>query len=359
MGGTERLLLGLLPYLRAQGVDAHMLVLASDDADRFVAPLRAAGVPTEAIPMKRDITTHAVRGIARSIRRLSPDILHTHLFHADVYGQLAARRTGTPSVATMHSVMSFFSRQPYRSLAAAAHGNAFATIAISHHVAKYLCATGISNAAKIDVIWPGIDTEAWQARLDDRARARSKFGIPNDCFVVGMTGRMTVGKGHEVLLDAFEEIAHDQRVHLVLAGTGENFENVTARAQRSAFTERIHLLGYCDDIRDAFAAFDVSVVPTTPDLDEGFGLVAVEAMALCLPVVASDLGAISEVVADGVTGTLVPPGDSRALAESLRELRESQRLREEMGAAGRERAASQFSVASMAAKTMDVYARCP
>lgn len=359
MGGTERMLLGLLPRLRSEGVDAHMLVLASDDADRFIEPLRAAGVPTESAPMKHDLSLGAFRAIHRTARRLSPDILHTHLFHADVYGQLAARLMRIPGVATMQSVMPFFARQPYRSLARAAHRNAFATIAISHHVAQYLRTVGITDASKIDVIWFGIDVETAGARDDDRATARATHGIAQDAFVVGMTSRMTPGKGHEVLLAAFERLGADPAMHLVLAGDGECFAAVSAQARRSSFADRIHLLGYCSDIRDALAACDVAVVPTTPDLDEGFGLVALEAMAFGLPVVASRLGALSEVVADGVTGTLVPPADDLALASALQALHGSPATRAAMGAAATDRAFREFSLDAMVQKTIKVYAKCP
>ncbi|MBA2608917.1 MAG: glycosyltransferase, partial [Actinobacteria bacterium] len=323
MGGTERMLLGLLPHLRSEGVDAHMLVLASDDADRFVEPLSAAGVPTQTVLMNHDVSVRALPMIVGAARRLSPDILHTHLFHADLYGQLAARFMRIPSVSTMQSVMTFFSRQPYRALARAAHANAFATIAISQHVANYLHSTGITTPSKTEVIWPGIDVGGWRADQDRRASARAGLGIPADAFVIGMTGRVTQGKGHEVLLAAFEQLGEDPTVRLVMAGAGERFGNVTALASRSPFADRIHMPGYCPDIKSVLAGFDVAVVPTTPDLDEGFGLVAVEAMAFGLPVVASSLGALTEVVADGVTGTLVRPNDDAALALALRALRDS------------------------------------
>lgn len=359
MGGTERLLLGLLPYLRREGVDAHMLVLASDEADRFVAPLRSLGVPTETVCMNHRLSARVLPAIVRSARRLSADIVHTHLFHADVYGQLAARLTGIPSVVTMQSAMPFFARQPYRSLARIAHHNAFATIAISQHVANYLHALAITNASKTHVIWPGIEVDAWNAHREHRAAERAAHGIPSDAFVIGMTGRMTPGKGHEVLFAAFERLAEDSKIHLGIAGEGECFDSFSALASRSAFASRIHMFGYCADIRDAIATFDVAVVPTTPDLDEGFGLVAVEAMASGLPVVASSLGALSEVVVDGVTGTLVAPADEVALADALRRLHESPTLRASMGAAAAQRAASQFSVEAMVRKTIAVYAKCP
>ncbi|MEY2398564.1 MAG: hypothetical protein QOJ00_1738 [Actinomycetota bacterium] len=357
MGGTERMLLGLLPHLRSSNVDIHMLVLASDNADRFIDPLRAAGVPTDAVPMAHDASARVLAAIARTARRVSPDIIHTHLFHADVYGQLAARLLRIPSVTTMQSVMSFFARQPYRSLARAAHANAFATIAISHHVAAYLLQTGITTTAKIEVIWPGIEVDAWTLGAKDRATARTSYGIPSDAFVVGMSGRMTLGKGHEVVLRAFDRLAGDPRVHLLFAGDGERFASVAALAQRSPYADRIHMPGYCEDMREALAAFDVAVVATTPELDEGFGLVAVEAMACGLPVVASSLGALSEVVVDGQTGRLVPPGDDRALAAALRDLHESPSKRAGMATAAMERASADFSAEAMAQKTIDVYAK--
>jgi glycosyltransferase involved in cell wall biosynthesis len=356
IGGAERHLLSLLPALQRTGLQIGMVVIASDQADRFISPLRRSGVDVDVLDApSKDLSIRLARDLTASIRRLHPDIVHTHLIHADLYGQAAARRLGVRGVASIHSVHDFYRRHPYRFAAKIGGHLASRTIAISRYAAEFIVGAGIVRSDRARIVHYGIDPESWLLSADQRRRARNELGLDEGDVVVGMASRLIAGKGHEDAIRATGLAAEsDLRIRLVIAGEGPMRESLEAAA-RAVPGDRIKFVGFVDDVTRLMNAVDIVCFPTQPSLGEGFGLAALEAMAAARPVVASAVASLPEIVDDGRTGVLVPPQQVGLLADAFLRLAADPAERERMGVAARVRAESTFSIDAMVRGTSDVY----
>ncbi len=355
ISGSERHLLALLPALAAGGVEVRLCVLTAGDGARFVSAGHDAGVETAAIPAGPDANPLVVARLVAEIRRYRPDLVHTHLVHADAHGQLAARLTGTPAVASVHGIPSFYRRQPYRAVRQLAGRNARRTIAISGYVARHLVENRLAPAARVRVVHYGMDATGWALAPSDRDDARRALGLGPTDVAVGIASRLIPHKGHATLIAAVSQaVAADPRVRLLVAGAGPlRAELEQAAGALPAGTARF--LGQVADIRPFMGACDVVAFPTDPEIGEGFGLAALEAMAAGRPVVATDVGPLPEIVVPDRTGILVPPHRSDALARALLDLAADPTLRDRLGQAAAERARDTFSLDRMVQGTIAVY----
>jgi glycosyltransferase involved in cell wall biosynthesis len=180
-----------------------------------------------------------------------------------------------------------------------------------------------------------------------------RAGFDTAAPVIGTACRLVPIKGVSVLLEAFARLGTEfPRARLEVAGTGPEEARLREAAAALGMTERVRFLGWVRDLPAVSAAWQVFVLPS---LEEAFGIAAVEAMHLGLPVVATYAGGLPEVVEDRVTGLLVPPGDPTALAAAIGELLRSAADRRTLGDAGRRRARERFGTAAMAGAMAAVY----
>jgi glycosyltransferase involved in cell wall biosynthesis len=355
IGGSERHLLALLPALRGRGIEVGMVVVATGDSMRFVQPLRETGIEPRILPAHGDLDLRLTPKLRTEIRAFGATLVHTHLVHADVYGQPAARLSGVPGVSTFHNMSPLLSRRPYRTAAVAAGRLARRSIAISEAVRRAVESLAIPRRGTVRVIPYGIDVEGRRLTPAARAAARARLGLREDDVAVTVAARLIRGKGHDVLIDAIgAALPQAPSLTLLIAGDGPE-RSALERLTRSLPQDRARFLGFVEDTRELIGASDVVAFPTLPSLGEGFGLTALEAMAAGVPVVASDTGALPEVVDDGRTGIVVPAGSSFALAATLTRLARNPAERERLGAAGLDRARADFSLAAMADRTIAVY----
>jgi glycosyltransferase involved in cell wall biosynthesis len=173
---------------------------------------------------------------------------------------------------------------------------------------------------------------------------------PSSGFVVGSIGRLDRQKGLDVLVDALPSIPE---AFALLVGDGPERQDLLERAAAAGLTDRLKITGWRENARDFLTALDVFVLPSR---FEGFPQAVVEAMLAELPVVASDVGSVSEAVIEGQTGFLIPPSDAAALAEAVRRLRDDPELGRELGRRGRARALEEFSLTRMARGYEALYA---
>ena len=160
IGGSERHLLSLLPGLLDAGLDVRMCVLGDAGARDFVSRLDERGVPHSLIAAGSDLNPMLVGSLWREMRSYRPDLVHTHLIHADLHGQLAARLAGIRGVSSVHGTHDFYARQPYRSAATLAGRSARLTIAISSHVQRFLERLHIARPGGVRMVHYGIDVAA-------------------------------------------------------------------------------------------------------------------------------------------------------------------------------------------------------
>ena len=331
ISGSENHLLLLLPALRERGHDVRLVMLhegepgAAELADR----LERAGVPVERMRMRASIDPLVLGKLVRSIRRARPDVVHTHLVHADFHGLPAARLAGVPlAVSTKHGFNPFRNRRTFATADRTIARLADVHVAISAGLARYLAKHEGFDASAFEVVHYGIEPGP---------PPPAPPGGPR----LAIVGRLIPIKGHEVLLEAVRR-ARDEVPGLALeiAGDGPLETQVRATVTRLGLDDRVTFLGRVALPGPVYERAEIVVVPS---FGEGFGMVALEAMERGRAVIASDVGGLPEIAAEGHTGMLVPPGDVEALARAIAELTGDPVRAAELGAAGRVRALQEFS----------------
>ncbi len=356
LAGSEAHLLVLLPALRAQGVDARLWMMVEPDnpSQDIVDAAEARGIPVERIVIHRDLEPGLWRRLVRKFRAAAPDIVHTHLLHADVYGIPTARRAGVPVVlSSRHNDDAFRRRLPMRLLHRWLWSRTNAGIAISEAIRQFSIQVEGVAPDKIHTIHYGLDPGEVDAPAGARTELLAALGLPPDALIVGSVCRLIEQKGLRYGLQGFAQVvAQVPEAHYVIAGEGEQQAALQAEARALGIAGRVHFLGWRSDARAIMSALDVLLAPS---LWEGFGIVFLEAMALKVPVISTRVSAIPEVVVDGETGWLVPPRAADAVAVALQEaLNDPAELRQR-GVNGRRRLEAQFTVAAMAERTLALY----
>jgi glycosyltransferase involved in cell wall biosynthesis len=348
IGGSERHLIALLPALRARGVDARFLGLDVEgtDAPAFYAELEAAGVPCRHVHCPRDVSPALAVAVTEAAAAEEPDLLHTHLVHADVYGAAAAAALRLPVVSTRHNDDRYL-LGPFRYVDRAFAARASRLVAISHAVRRFLVAAG-HHAARIETVHYGLD--AVPATPSEVTPADA--GIPEGAPLLLAVGRLAPQKDHATLLAAFARVRRDHpEARLAILGAGPLEAETKGLARELGIGDTVAFPGRVA-VRDWLARANVLVHSSRW---EGFGMVLLEAMLAGLPVAATRASAVPEVVAAGETGFLVEPGDADGLAAAAGSLLADPARARALGNAGRERARRRFSVARMTGRTIALY----
>ena len=337
IGGSERHLLTLLPALAERGVEPVLVGLDDPDwnATDFYDALR---VPCVRIPSPRDLDPLL---LARLVRSLRAEVVHTHLVHADVYGGVAARLRGAALVSTKHNDDPF-RRGAFRYVERGLARLADRIVTITESLRRVTVDEVGVPASKVETIHDGLDElpAAWGENAPD--------GVPHGARVLLAVSRLTEQKGLDAAVRALSVLPAD--TVLVVLGEGPERIRLEAEARARGVADRVFLLGRVPDVAAWLRRASVFVHPARW---EGFGLAVLEAMLAGLPVVACDVSSLPELVVDGETGVLVAPGDDEALVRGI----EAALARPELGEAGRRRAHATFSVARMADRTAALYAR--
>jgi glycosyltransferase involved in cell wall biosynthesis len=344
ISGSEAHLLQLLPDLRARGWDIRFLMLHEDEpgAWEFAGELRGRGVPLDDVRLRADVDLLAFGEVVAHLSRMRPRILHTHLVHADVYGQLAGSLTRVPfRLSTKHGFNEFregrwFGRAD-RSVGSLAHVH----IAISQGLAQYLAETEGFAEEDFEIVHYGI--------ASDGPPAPYEGGDPRLLCV----GRLIPIKGHLVLLRALAQArTRVPGVTLDVAGRGPLAPALRSYAQELGLADAVRFVGFVSPVQKAI---EDSAIVVVPSLGEGFGMVALEAMERARPVIVSAVGGLPEIVADGETGLVVPAADAEALADAIIALAGDLSRARAMGLAGRERALTAFTPEQCAARIEELY----
>lgn len=358
IGGAERHLLMLLPALIERGIDAHLLVLTEPDIpmDDLFAEAEERGIPAEAISVHSKIDVVIIRRIRAKLLDLQPDILHTHLIHADTFGLAAGKLARVPHIITSrHNDDDFRSKRVVKWASGIMWSGFKACIAISDAIKRFVIEVEKAPPEKVYVVKYGIEHQALSQADFDSARQKllAELELDDDAQLLGMACRLVAQKGVSYALEAIRDIHGEYpNAHLVIAGDGDLMHELKHVAAEYEISDNVHFLGWRTDVPQLMAGFDMFLMPS---LWEGFGLVALEAMSKRRPVIASAVTALPEVVEDEQTGLLIPAEDSSALAEAIRTLLADRSLRVHMGMVGEDRVEQYFTVARMADETVTVY----
>jgi glycosyltransferase involved in cell wall biosynthesis len=348
IGGSERHLLELLPGLRGQGIDARFLGLDDTGAapEPFYEALAERDVPFERLACPRDLDPLLARRVRAAVRGTRPDLVHTHLVHADVYGGLAVSRTGVALVSTKHNDDPFRSGR-LRHLERLLTRRTALVVCITAALARFTEEVVGLPAEKLRVVHYGLDEPpaAWGPPGGP--------GLPERSPVLLSVGRLVRQKGIDLAIEALVRVRErHETAQLVVLGEGALREELRALARALGVDDAVHLPGRVGDVTWWYRRASIVVHPARW---EGFGLALLEAMLCARPVVAAAVSAVPEIVVDGQTGALVPPEDPDALAAAASALLDDPARARALGEAGRERAASEFSVARMIERTVEIY----
>lgn len=339
-GGAETQLMQLATRFKTRGWSVQVISMLPPES--YVKDLTASGISVLSLNMHRGkADPRAVFRLAAILRYQHPSILHAHMVHANLLARISRLLVHVPVViCTAHNII---------------EGNRWREIA--YRLTDPLCdlTTQVSEAGlaryvrvgavprhKICFMPNGVDVKRFSFKTEERQRLRAELGMAN-CFTWLAVGRLEEVKDYPVLLRAFAQVQQQQpEVKLFIVGQGVLKENIVTLANTLRLTDHVHLLGIRQDVANLMSAADGYVMSS---MWEGMPMVLLEASATGLPIVATRVGGIPEIVLDGQTGFLTPPKDPAALAQAmlhLMSLPAASRLT--MGQAGRTYIAAHYSL---------------
>jgi glycosyltransferase involved in cell wall biosynthesis len=278
-------------------------------------------------------------------------VIHAHEFYMSMVGALVSVATGIPLVVTVHGTSYYPDKRRRRAACRMMATSAAAVVAVSEDLRRFFCRTTGTSLDRVRVIHNGIDPG--RATRRRRVELLASASIPPDAQIVGAVGNLYPVKAHLDLIRAARGIVtHRPSTHVVILGRGALRAALAAEADALGIGDRVHLVGYREDVSDWLAAMDVFAMPS---LIEGLPLALLEAMAAGVPPVVTDVGGMPEAIRDGETGFLVPPGNVALLGDRISFLLGNPPLAKKMGAASRERVLDHFTVDRMVAEYRDVY----
>jgi glycosyltransferase involved in cell wall biosynthesis len=287
--------------------------------------------------------------LRRVLRELRPDVVHTHQLATLLYGGAAARSLGMPVVVhTEHGRERYATRLKTRLLGRTAGRCCDRFYCLTSDMAGEVRAAEVVPERKLRVIENGIDVADFKAAAsaDAGANVRRSLSIPDGAPVIGTVGRLSEVKRQAVLIRAFARVRESvPDAHLLLVGDGPLLDELQRLAEALAVRDAVHFAGYQPHSGPYLRAMDVFALTSR---SEGMPQAVLEASVTGLPVVASRVGGLPEVIEEGVTGMMFTSGGDAALAEILRALLANPARRRELGEAARVRAEARFGVARMA-----------
>ena len=356
----------LRPQLEAFGAAGYDVIAMSAPDPCVAAVLGEAGIEHVAIPaMTRSMSPardwQALRQLQGAFRRVGPDIVHTHNPKPGVLGRVAARRAGVPIVVnTVHGLYAtgdddWLRRGLVYGVERLAASFSDAELVQNVEDLEQLRAIGVPDS-KLTLLGNGVDLSRFDPTSvpdSERRRIRRELGVDDETVLVGAVGRLVWEKGYREVFAA-ASVLEDRGCRFVVVGPDEPGKAgaVPVEAKAAAEGDGVVFTGRREDMPEIYRALDMYVLASHR---EGFPRSAMEASAMGLPVVATDIRGCRQVVADGETGLLFPAGDAAALAESVKTLVESDDLRSRMGAAARERAVAEFDDRCVIATTLRTY----
>ncbi|HVF67379.1 MAG TPA: glycosyltransferase family 4 protein [Pyrinomonadaceae bacterium] len=353
-GGGERHLADLSRSLASRGHEVYA-ALAPDSPLR--GPLLEALPPGNVfdVPLRNALDLRGATRLARLARESRADIIHAHVARDYTLASFAARRARPARLVITRHVLFPLSRMHRRALS-----NASRVIAVSDAVARALRAQSIFAPEKIRVVANGVDLRRFEEARAALEREAAESGTTQAPLRVGIVGELSEVKGQEDFVRAAAILQNDfgSSVEFLVVGcdtsrSGEYGARLQKLVAELRLTESVRLLGRRDDIAPLIASLDVLV---SASRTESFGMVLAEAAACGVPAVATATEGAREIIDDGVTGSIVPIGDVRALASSVASLLKDESLRRSLGLRARESARARFGLERMTAETERVYA---
>ena len=345
-GGAERQFLEL-----AKGIDRDrfgVVLICLYELGEFGVQIRESGIRSYFDLLKHRFSFRSIRKLAEILRREKIDVVflwNTPL--TMIYGIAAAKMAGLHRIVAVVHNTGYVERK-------------FRTDMINRLLMRFVkkvVATGLPHkdyivrkehvpVEKIEVIYNGVEIKNYELSIN-KQKKKEELGIPRDTKVVGIVARLHKAKRHDVFLTAAKSIlAEYENVHFIIVGEGDERERVAGLIARLDLARHVELLGLRKDIAEIYHVLDVAVLSSDP-LVETMPLAVIEAMSSSVPVVATNVGSLSDMVIDGDNGFLVEPGAAEDLAKAVLKLLKDGGLAARMGRRGHEIACEKFSREAM------------
>lgn len=357
IGGPARHAILLTQGLRAYGYETVLVVGREGASEGNLHDLAAEkGVKPLILPqLGREVRPHrdgaALLTLVRLLRRLRPDIVHTHTAKAGALGRVAAKLAGVPIIIHTfhgHVLDGYFNRGATRFFLGIERYLAAITtkvLTVSDGQRRDLLRLGIGRPETVGVMPLGLELDGFLRSDLRRGEVRRRLGISMETPLIGIIARLAPIKDHATFLEAASELRKSHPdIRFLIVGDGERRSHLEQQAHALGLSDCIHFVGWQRDLEPIYADLDLVVLSS---LNEGTPLSLIEAMAAGLPVVATKVGGVPDLVADGKTGLLVPPKDPMAMSRAVDTLLGDANRRRQMGRMGRDAVYPLYSNAAL------------
>jgi glycosyltransferase involved in cell wall biosynthesis len=352
VGGAEEVLV-----TEVEGLDRTLfepLVCVLSEKGPVGEMIESRGIPVVALHrMKSHRFDHRIiRDLYRLIKDEKAEVVHTHLYDGNKYGRLAGGLARVPCLISHYHNVYPRRRTKYHLINWILSYLNDRIIAVSQAVKESVVAYDRISPRKIQVIYNGIDLSRFKGDFKG-AEVRQMFGVKPGDFLIGIVARLEEQKGHIYLFRALRHLIPEfPRIKVLVVGEGTLRSALESQVRQMGLSEQVLFLGTRKDIPEILASLDLFVLPS---LWEGFGLAIVEAMAMGIPVVATAIGGVDEVIRTGQDGLLIPPGEVPSLVAALRGgILDPQKYRG-MGQQGKKTAGQKFTQAHHLLQLQDLY----
>jgi len=358
-GGAERLMIPILSNINREHFQPRVCVLQNKDGNPVATELQKINIPVDTVLIRHLREVNGLKKIINYLQETNANLLHAQLEFATVFGGVAAKWLGIPAVATLHtlplqkknlklrlhdSLENFFLRNFFNPVISVSEETRIAY----KHFAKI-------RDGKSCVIYNGIDLNLFTPNQQNRASILRKFGIPPDAIVLITVAVLRELKGIQYMIQAMPAmVSAKPNVYYLIIGSGEHAQALQNEAKKSGVGEHIIFAGARTDIPELMPAGDLFVLPT---LTEALPTVLAEAMASGLPILASHVGGVPEMVQDGINGRLIPPAQPEILTSVALEMLNNMEALRQMGNVGRQIVEEKFNIKSQVAQLENLYLR--
>lgn len=353
IGGTQRQLVNLIQGLIKE-VDYYIEVSTLYKGGPIAEELNDLGIKINYINMKNIYDLFSLRRLIRILRYGNFNIVHTFLFDANVLGAFSAKQAGVEAIISSRRDMDIwkFKRHIWAERLGAKLSKKI--IANSNAVKEFVIQQEKISPSKIEVILNGIDLNSFH-KSKEVFDLRKEFGLSKDHFIIGTIGTISEKKGQRYLIKAAREILNVfSQSRFIFVGNGPLENELRKLTNTLSLSDKVVFTGLRQDVTAILSMIDIFCLPS---IYESCPNVILEAMACGLPVVATNVGGVSEIVINEEIGTLVPSKDPEAIAKAIIKLLRHEGLREKMVQQGRKIVEQKFSLERMVSDYHNFYER--
>lgn len=357
-GGAEQLMTTLLKFFDSHCFEMRVCALQDRGSNLITNKLEELGVPVDFVSVKHLRDPFNIFRILKYLRRHRPHVIHTQLEFSDTLGNIAAKLLGIPSVSTVHTIENppRTSRTFWRHRIRWFVLRNFCTriIAVSDKTRTHYIQYAKLPSNKFVTLYNGIDLATFQSpKHRAKSEVRKSFDLPDKSIIVCTVAVLREQKGIQYMIGALPTILEQcPNVFYLIVGDGAYGQELKSFASGRGVEKQVIFAGYRTDIPELLSISDIFVLPT---LGDALPTVLIEAMAARIPIVASNVGGVPEIIADKVTGLLIPPSNSSKLADACLQIIQNGVLANRLVLNAYEVAQQKFNVLTQVKKLSNLY----